>query len=235
MPELTVENVSAGYGGVHILHDLSLHLAQGETLAVLGPNGSGKSTLIKTIMGQTDLYQGRVTWDRAVITNLPTYRRVLLGFGYVPQTQNVFPGLSVVENLTAGGLSTGKTSIIQRLDHIFHLFPRLKERRATRAGDLSGGERRMLALAAALIAEPKCLLLDEPTSDLAPVAIASIFEKIQEVIREYQVPALLVEQNVRRALEISDRVCVLVRGHKKVERPSRAITEDELGELFLEA
>ena len=231
---LAVENVDAGYGSVQILEGVSVHLTHNETLAVLGPNGSGKSTLVKTVMGLTTLYRGSITWNTKDIVSLPVHARTLLGFGYVPQTQNIFPALSVLENLKLGAYVSSKTGEHDELERVLHLFPRLKERLRIRAGNLSGGERRILSLATVLMLKPQCLLLDEPTTDLAPAMIDVVFDKIQEIIREYHVPMLLVEQNVRQALRVASRVCVLIRGRKTLERSTDAISEDELGELFLQ-
>jgi branched-chain amino acid transport system ATP-binding protein len=231
---LQIEDLSAGYGRAHVLEGVSLQVGASETVAVLGPNGSGKSTLVKTVIGLTDVYRGRITWNRQDITGLPVHIRARAGLGYVPQTQNVFAALSVYENLTLGTSAAPDTSLHEEIGRVFTLFPRLKERRQVRAGTLSGGERRMLSVASALVTRPQCLLLDEPTSDLAPAIIDIIFEKIREIIAGYKIPVLLVEQNVRRALEISDRVCVLIRGQKRLERAAAAVTEDELGEMFLQ-
>jgi ABC-type branched-subunit amino acid transport system ATPase component len=231
---LAVENVDAGYGRVQILEDVSVQLSHNETLAVLGPNGSGKSTLVKTVMGLTTLHRGRIAWNTKDIASLPVHARALLGFGYVPQTQNIFPTLSVLENLKLGAYVSPGTGAQDELERVLHLFPRLKERLRIRAGNLSGGERRILSLATVLMLRPQCLLLDEPTTDLAPAMIDVVFDKIREIIREYHVPVLLVEQNVPQALRVANRVCVLIRGRKTLERDTSAISEDELGELFLQ-
>jgi ABC-type branched-subunit amino acid transport system ATPase component len=235
MSLLTVANVDAGYGSVPILEDISIQLGHDDTLAVLGPNGSGKSTLVKTIMGLTSLHRGSISWDTKDVTALPVHARTLLGFGYVPQTQNIFPALSVLENLKLGAYVSSKHDLREALEHVLEVFPRLKERLRIRAGNLSGGERRILSLATVLMLRPRCLLLDEPTTDLAPVMIDLVFDKIEQIIREYHVPVLLVEQNVRQALRVADRVCVLIRGRKALERETEAASEEELGELFLHA
>ena len=166
---------------------------------------------------------------------LTVHVRASLGLGYVPQTQNVFAGLSVYENLVLGAYEVLKGDVGQELDRVLHLFPRLKERSKLRAGNLSGGERRMLSLAAVLMMRPQCLLLDEPTSDLAPAMIGIIFEKIRDVIREYHIPVLLVEQNVRQALGVADRVLVLIQGKTRLLASARDLSEAQLGEVFLEA
>lgn len=233
MSQLTLDSVSAGYGRVHILEELSLTLGSEEALGVVGPNGSGKSTLLKTIMGLTTLYAGTIKWGDYDLTLLPTHRRIPVGLGYVPQTNNVFSGLSILENLHMGAYLRPSGSVAGELERVFHLFPRLYERRSNRAGSLSGGERRMLALGMTLMSRPRCLILDEPTSDLAPAAIDVVFQKIREIREEYSLPMLIVEQNVHRVLELVGRICVLVRGKKVLDEPSSSVTEAELGSLFL--
>jgi len=234
MTLLAVEHVDAGYGRAQVLEDVSVRLSEHETVAVLGPNGSGKSTLVKTVMGLTTLHRGRIAWKAEDIGGLPVHARTLLGFGYVPQTQNIFPALSVLENLKLGAYASPATGAEGDLERVLDLFPRLKERLRIRAGNLSGGERRILSMATVLMLRPQCLLLDEPTTDLAPAMIDLVFDKIREIIREYHVPVLLVEQNVRQALRVADRVCVLIRGRKILEKSTGAVGEDELGELFLQ-
>jgi ABC-type branched-subunit amino acid transport system ATPase component len=231
---LAVERVSAGYGSVRILEDISLAVGADEVLAVLGPNGSGKSTLLKTVMGLTTLYDGRIAWEGRDLTALPTHRRAAAGLGYVPQTENVFPALSVMENLAMGGYLAPRGAVREELERVLALFPFIRERREVSAGSLSGGERRMLCMASTLMMRPSCLLLDEPTSDLAPAAIEVVLDKVRAIRREYRLPILLVEQNVRRALELAERVCVQIRGQKRLERPTAGVTEAELGEVFLQ-
>src|SRR3990172_11173278 len=197
---LAMEMVSAGYEGVQVLEDVSVEVSSGEIVAVLGPNGSGKSTLIKTFMGLTSLFGGKISWNDQDITRLPVHLRAFLGLAYVPQVDSVFPALSVLENLSMGAYLMPKRSIHGELERVLDLFPLLKERLGVRASSISGGEGKMLSLAAALMMRPRCLLLDEPTSDLAPVAIEAMFEKVRMVRNEYRMPLLLVQQNILRAL-----------------------------------
>src|SRR5207247_970633 len=150
MTLLAIEHIDAGYGGVHVLEDVSVQLSEHETLAVLGPNGSGKSTLVKTVMGLTTLHRGRIAWKAEDIGGLPVHARTLLGFGYVPQTQNIFPALSVLENLKLGAYAS-RAGEQDELERVLQLFPRLKERLRIRAGNLSGGERRILSIATVLM------------------------------------------------------------------------------------
>jgi ABC-type branched-subunit amino acid transport system ATPase component len=231
---LALRDVDAGYGKSAVLNGVSLDIADGEMVAVLGPNGSGKSTVAKTVMGMTTLYSGSIEWDGQDIQKAPTWRRSRLGLGYVPQVENVLRGLTVTDNLLIGAQDVERRERDNRLAEILELFPELDRRRRTLAGNLSGGERRMLSLGAALVQRPRLLLLDEPTSDLAPGAIDRVFEKIAAIREAFKIPILMIEQTVVVALEMSDRVCVLVRGGVVVERPCSEITQDEVGQIFLE-
>jgi ABC-type branched-subunit amino acid transport system ATPase component len=231
---LGLREISAGYGRVQVLDGVSLDVGAREAVALLGPNGSGKSTLVKTVMGLTTLYEGSITWEGDEITTVPAWKLAVRGIGYVPQVDNVFVRLGVEEQLELGGLRLPKKQRREQIAQVYELFPELAERRRIAAGSLSGGERRMLAVGAALMERPRLLVLDEPTSDLAPVAIDLMFEKIVQIRAEFNVALLLVEQNVRRALELSTRVCVLVRGTKVVDRDSSTVDEEELGPIFLQ-
>jgi branched-chain amino acid transport system ATP-binding protein len=235
MSTLEVHDVSAGYGPVLVLDGVSCGVAPDAVVALLGSNGSGKSTLIKTILGLTTLYRGSIRWDGQAIEHLPTHTRAQRGLGYVPQTDNVFADLTISENLRIGGYLQKKRVFKQQLEIVDALFPFLLKRSQTLGGSLSGGERRMLAIASCLMMSPRCLLLDEPTADLAPAAIDTIFAKIHEIRRTLGLPILLVEQNVRRALSIADYVYVLARGRNRLERAAHDIDERELGAVFLES
>jgi len=230
---LVLDNVSAGYGRSIVLNGVSLSVGQ-ETVALLGPNGSGKSTIAKTIMSLTTLYGGRIEFNGLDISRMATWRRVRMGLGYVPQVENIFRTLTVEENLSMGMGDCPRLVAARRLAETYALFPALQVRRRVSAGNLSGGERRLLAFATTLVQDPKLLLLDEPTSDLAPAAIDLIFEKIREVRDRFRIPLLMIEQNVERALELADRVYVLVRGRAVVERSAGEIDEAEIGMIFLE-
>jgi len=231
---LKARDLSAGYGSVRVLHEVSLDVGLREAVGVLGPNGSGKSTFVKTIMGLTTLYEGSIEWEDDEIVRVQPWKLAARGIGYVPQMDNVFVRLGVEEQLELGGLRLPKKARREQIEQVYQLFPGLAERRKIAAGSLSGGERRMLAVGAALMERPRLLILDEPTSDLAPVAIDMMFEKIIQIREELDVALLLVEQNVRRALELSDRVCVLVRGRKVLEGDSASVNEEELGTIFLQ-
>jgi branched-chain amino acid transport system ATP-binding protein len=204
-----------------------------ETVAVLGTNGCGKSTLAKTLMGLANQTSGQIEWNGHDITSSGTSARANLGFGYVPQVGPVFGSLSVHDNLLLCNRRKARSQRQRNLDSAYEMFPRLYERRRISAGNLSGGERRMLGLASVVLQDPKLLILDEPTSDLSPVAIDLVLEKIVAIRDLLRIPVLLVEQNVRYALEIGDRVCVLIRGEVAVDRRAGEIDMSELAGWFL--
>ena len=232
-PFLELAQVTAGYGAITVLDGLSLRLGRNEVLAILGANGSGKSTVLKTAIGLTRMTAGRLTFAGQDITRLPAHRRAALGIGYVPQNQNVFADLTVIDNLRMGGFLR-PAAFAGEIGSVFALFPRLGERRRERAGNLSGGERRMLAIGLTLLLAPKLLLLDEPSSDLAPAMVDQVFGAIREIHRRLVIPILLVEQNVDKALSLADRVCVLVRGREALDAPAGTIDPAQLHALFLD-
>ena len=195
-----------------------------EIVSIIGPNGAGKSTLLKAIMGIINISGGRFFIDGVEKTNTPTHQIVKEGVGYVPQVENVFPSLTIEENLEIGSWSID-TSIKQSISKIFDDFPMLKERRKDKAGNLSGGQRQILALARALTTSPKILLLDEPSAGLSPVAIKEVFEIVKE-INSKGVAILLVEQNAKRALNFSDRGYVLDQGRNAYQGKGQELLND---------
>lgn len=233
MSLLEVSEVVAGYGPVEILDRLSLNVAAGEIVAVLGSNGSGKSTALKTVAGLTTLFSGSVRFGGADISREPAHRRAALGIGYVPQTDNVFADLTVDENLRIGSYLRPRDAAAGR-KKVVELFPRLDERRGQQAANLSGGERRMLAIAQTLLLEPKLIAFDEPSSDLAPNAVDAVFDTIRTIHQSLSIPILLVEQNVEKALALADRIYVLVRGREAYESRVADVDMDHLRRLFLE-
>ena len=234
-PVMSLEDVHAGYGRTRILNGIELAISGKETVAVLGPNGSGKSTVAKTIMNLTTLYEGRIVWKGQDVSRSLCSHRARIGIGYVPQTDNVFRGLTINDNLLMGVSGVRRRAERQRrASEMYELFPALHGRRDVLADKLSGGERRMLSFATALVQRPELLVLDEPTSDLAPTVIDQILDKIVEVRDELHVPILLIEQNVWRALELADHVCLLVRGRIVVNRVAGELDEDEIARVFLE-
>ena len=231
---LRAEDVVAGYGEVEILHGLSVVLNEGEIVSVIGPNGAGKSTLLKAIFGLVHVREGRVQLMDQDATNLPPDRIVQMGMSYVPQTENVFPSLSINENLEMGAF-VRRDGLRERLERVYGLFPDIAGRRRERAGRLSGGQRQMLALARALMLDPKVLLLDEPSASLSPKMVDSVFEKIGEINRG-GVAILLVEQNAKEALTFSTRAYVLAMGVNRFEGEAKDILEnEEVGRLYLGA
>ena len=217
--------IAAGYvKGLNILQGIDMIINEKEIVSIIGPNGAGKSTLLKAIMGIINISGGRFFIDGVEKTNTPTHQIVKEGVGYVPQVENVFPSLTIEENLEIGSWSID-TSIKQSISKIFDDFPMLKERRKDKAGNLSGGQRQILALARALTTSPKILLLDEPSAGLSPVAIKEVFEIVQE-INSKGVAILLVEQNAKRALNFSDRGYVLDQGRNAYQGKGQELLND---------
>lgn len=231
---LQAQGVVAGYGEVEILHGVSLVLNEGEVVAVIGPNGAGKSTLLKAVFGLLSVRSGRVELLGREVTNLSPDRIVQSGMSYVPQVDNVFASLTINENLEMGAF-VRRNGLQERLERVYELFPVLANRRGERAGRLSGGERQMLALARALMLDPKVLLLDEPSASLSPIMVSSIFEKIGEINRA-GTAIVLVEQNAKEALSFSGRAYVLAMGENRFEGEGKSILDnEEVGRLYLGA
>ena len=218
---LATEGLVAGYvPEVDILSSVDVVIERGEMVTIVGPNGAGKSTLVKAIIGLLRPRRGRVLLHGQDVTGERPHRLVARGLGYVPQRENVFPSLTVEENLQLGIISRRRLALDKRIDAMFALFPRLAERRRQVAGTLSGGERQMLAMARTLIPEPDALLLDEPSAGLGPLLVDAIFEKIAE-INAQGITVLMVEQNARRALAMSHRGYVLDVGRNRFEGRGR--------------
>ena len=205
---LRVESVSAFYGAVQALRNVSIHVSPGEIVALLGANGAGKTTLLKVISGIHSLAKGRLLFNGQNIAGLPAEQILRLGVGQVPEGRQIFAPLSVMDNLTLGAYvryqGGEKKKIIQDLEFLFELFPVLQERQKQRAGTLSGGEQQMVAIGRALMSRPKLLLLDEPSMGLAPKVVSGIFKAVQ-VLQKRSTTILLVEQNAKAALKIADR------------------------------
>ena len=217
--------VAAGYvKGLNILQGVDLVVYENEIVSIIGPNGAGKSTLLKAIMGLINISGGRFFIEGQEKTNLATHKIVNLGVGYVPQVANVFPSLTIEENLEIGSWSL-KTNKKKALERIYKDFEILKDRKRDKAGNLSGGQRQILALARALITSPQILLLDEPSAGLSPVAINEVFSKVKD-INESGVAILLVEQNAKRALSFSDRGYVLDQGRNAYQSSGEELLND---------
>jgi len=229
---LEVEDVYSGYGETEILHGISVYVAPGEIATIIGPNGSGKSTLMKTIFGLLLPTQGKVALDNEDITGLRPDRIVRKGMCYVPQSDNVFPSLTVLENLEMGAFIRDD-DYSGSITDVFARFPVLEERKSQRAGSLSGGEQQMLAMGKALMLNPKVLLLDEPSAGLAPRMVEEILQKIVE-IKHSGVAILMVEQNAKEGLRLSDRGYVLAMGKKRFEDEGLALLNNpDVGRLYL--
>lgn len=223
---LEVANVFAGYGDTEILHDVSLAVEMGEITTIIGPNGAGKSTLLKALMGYLIPRTGVVRLGGIDVTTLPAHERVLKGLAFVPQLDNVFPNLTVAENLRMGGYTLGHVELARRTEEQYARFPRLAERRGQRVRTMSGGERQMLALARALMTEPQLLMLDEPSAALSPRLADEVFEKVREINAQGRT-VLIVEQNAERSLAISHRGVVMADGRVAFEGPAEGVLKDE--------
>ena len=221
MPDiLQLANVTAGYGATVVVEDVSFSLRRGTALAVLGRNGVGKTTLMRTIAGHADRHRGQVRLDDHEIGTAPAWRRARLGMGYVPQERDIFPSLTVLENLMLGSRTGAWT-----LDRIFELFPSLGRRRGNFGNQLSGGEQQMLSIARALTLQPTILLLDEPFEGLAPNLVEMLARTFGE-LRRAGLSMVMVEQHARLALRLTDEAIVLVRGRIVLQRTSQALLEE---------
>ena len=232
MPLLTVEGAVSGYGEMQVLNGVSLEVGQTEIVSIVGPNGAGKSTVMKLVFGLLKPWQGTVTFGGHDISGMAPETLVRLGLSYVPQVDNVFPNLTVEENLEMGGF-TREGSLAEQKERVYELFPRLAERRRQRAGKMSGGERQMVAMGRALMLDPKLLMLDEPSAGLAPLLVDMIFERIVD-INASGVAVLMVEQNAKKSLALADRGYVLATGQNQVDGPGKRLLDDpEVARLYL--
>jgi branched-chain amino acid transport system ATP-binding protein len=218
---LELRHVSAGYGETVVLEDIDLVLAPGESVSVIGRNGVGKTTLLATVMGHTTVHKGEVMLGGENLTRAPIYRRALAGLGFVPQEREIFPSLTVRENLDVGARPGPWTQ-----ERVFDLFPNLRERRANMGNQLSGGEQQMLSIARALLTNPSVLLMDEPTEGLAPVIVEALSAVLLHLRKETSLSIVLVEQNSRVALEFSARTVVMDKGRIVYDGESAELRAD---------
>ena len=229
---LNIQGLTAGYGGQPIIEQVSLRARRGAITAIVGPNGAGKSTLLKAVAGLVRPTAGRVFVEGKEVTGLPAERLVRRGIAYVPQVENVFPDLTIRENLDMGGY-VRKSGVRERIEHLFALFPDLRVAAHRRASTLSGGQRTMLALARGLMVDPAVLILDEPSAGLSPRFVGLIWERIEQ-IRSTNVAVVIVEQNTRQTLRHAQWAYVLVLGQNRLEGTGRELLEnDEVVDLYV--
>ncbi len=233
MTAIQVEDLHSGYGGVDIIHGVSIHLAEGEIVTLIGPNGAGQSTLIKTIFGLLKPTKGSIHFNGTDITGMRTEALVRMGLSYMPQVENTFPHLTIKENLEMGGIIHGRVNLRPRIERVLEIFPNLKGKRDAKTGNLSGGEQHMVALGKTLMQDPQVMLVDEPSVGLAPQMVDTILEKIQQINGE-GTTVLIVEQNARKALGISDRGYVLEMGRARFTGTGQELLDNpDVGRLYL--
>ena len=209
---LEIRGLHSGYGRIEALHGIDLDVKTGEIVALVGSNGAGKTTLLMTICGRPRASAGKISFEDEDITHLPTHDMVKRGIAHAPEGRRIFPRLTVLENLQMGAFAGDGKTFDADAERVFALFPQLKDRRAQRGGTLSGGEQQMLAIARALMGNPRLLLLDEPSLGLAPLIVRQLFDAIRTINRERKVTILLIEQNAYQALKIANRGYILVNG-----------------------
>jgi len=230
---LRLEQVHTHYGAIEALHGVSVEVNKGEIVTLIGANGAGKTTLLTTVCGSPRASGGAIVFEGDDITRSPTHEIMRRGLAISPEGRRVFPDLTVVENLQMGGFFGSRTEVADGIEHVYTLFPRLKDRASQRAGTMSGGEQQMLAIGRALMSRPRLLLLDEPTLGLAPLIIAQIFDIIR-TIRDEGVTVFLVEQNANKALQVADRGYVLENGHVVLaDTGANLLANDKVREAYL--
>ncbi len=231
---LELRDIEAGYNKKPVLKGVSLYARKGEIVALIGQNGAGKSTVIKTVMGLLKVRRGEILYKGGTICGNTPLDNIRQGLAYVPQGNTVFSDLSVNENLSMGGVTlTDKDLLRSRAADVFQLFPELEKRKGADAGDLSGGEKQMLALGRALMVRPELLLLDEPSLGLSPKAVKKSFQTIKSICRQFNTSMLIVEQNVKAVLEIADRVYALKLGKVVMEDIPATLTPERIKAAFL--
>ena len=233
MTLLKVSNIVSGYGSTEVLHGISMYVDQGEIVTIIGPNGAGKSTLFKTIMGYLIPSAGDILFSGEEVTILEPNKKVERGMAYVPQLENVFPSLTVQENLEMGGFAKDSKEVKRGIEHAYSVFPILKEKRNKRGRTLSGGERQMLGMARALMTDPKLILLDEPSAGLAPKVTEAVFDQIMNLQKE-GVTIIIIEQDAYRSLSISHRGYVLAMGQNQFDDSAdKILNNEQIREAYL--
>jgi len=231
---LRVEAVSAGYGNLQILNEVSLEAGEGKVTVVVGPNGSGKSTLLKTIAGLTSIYQGSVTLDGETLSKLQPHEIARKGLAYLPQMESTFAQLTVEENIKMAAYTVKTSDIPDRLGTALEIFPQISKYMSTKVQSLSGGERQMVAMAMAMMRKPTVMMFDEPTGNLSPKLALQVLRTIESFAKERGITVVLVEQNARRALEIGDRAYLLVGGKNAFTgEASELLSHKELAQMYL--
>ena len=224
---LELNNLNAGYGSFQALFSVNLEVKKGEAIAVIGPNGAGKTTLLRTISGMLPVQSGNLSMEGTSLKDVPPYRIIDFGIAHVPENRRLFSSMSIEDNLRMGAFTpNARPHFEERLDFIFDLFPRLKERRGQIAGTLSGGEQQMCAIGRALMSSPKLLLMDEPSAGLAPVIVNQVFQLVQQ-IRDQGLTVLIVEQNIEQVLQIVDRAYLMEVGTIKISGKAEELIQSE--------
>lgn len=231
---LKVENLNVAYGHLQILRDVSLHVKVGEIVAILGPNGAGKTTLLKSLMGLVPPMSGRVYFQGQDVTGQPTFELSRQGIAFVPEERNIFPAMTVEENLLLGAYFNRDRDLVkQYLEHVYDMFPRLLERKSQLAGTMSGGERQMLAIGRGLMGNPHLLILDEPSMGLSPTNVLVVFDTIKKLVAE-DVTIMIVEQNLSTTLNVASRGYVMEQGTVVMEGPSEYLANnDHVKKMYL--
>jgi len=229
-----VDNLNSGYVNSHVLFGVNFEAKEKMITVIVGPNGSGKSTLLKSIFGLCDVYSGEISYGDKIITGLAPHEVARKKIAYLPQVNNVFANLTIKENLTMASYTLDSKTQSDKLPEIFETFPVLKKYEKSKADTLSGGERQMLAMAMALIRQPQVMLFDEPTASLSPKLADEVLSKIKQIRDDYEITVILVEQNVKRALKMSDYVYLLANGKGVFEGKSEELlSHPDLGKLYL--
>jgi len=235
MALLSVSQIHTFYGSIEALRGVDIEVNEGEIVTLIGANGAGKSTLLMTVCGSPRAARGRIEFDGADITALPTCDIIRRGIAHAPEGRRIFPRMTVLENLQMGATAVGNASLDDELKNAFAMFPILRERQSQRGGTLSGGEQQMLAIARALMARPRLLLLDEPSLGLAPMVVKHIFQVIRDINRERRMTIFLVEQNAYHALKLANRGYVMVNGRITLQGSGRELLDNkEVRAAYLE-